>query len=164
MDPIKIGKFIAGLRRQAGLTQEALGEKIGVTNKTVSRWENGNYMPDIEMLQFLAREFNVSLHELLNGEKMSDEEFRQEEDEKMVAVSKTSGFPFEERKAYFKNKWRKDHISLLVLLIVILIAAFVIPFIVGKPWLVGFVPVVAFIEYGYMNNKMMTYVENCLYE
>ena len=51
MDQIKIGRFIAALRRQAGLTQEALGEKLGVTNKTVSRWENGNYMPDIEMLQ-----------------------------------------------------------------------------------------------------------------
>lgn len=50
MDQIKVGKFIAQLRRRDGLTQEALGKKIGVTNKTVSRWENGNYMPDIEML------------------------------------------------------------------------------------------------------------------
>lgn len=41
MDQVKIGKFIAELRRWAGLTQEALGEKIGVTNKTISRWENG---------------------------------------------------------------------------------------------------------------------------
>lgn len=41
MDQIKIGKFIATLRRQSGLTQEKLGEKIGVTNKTISRWENG---------------------------------------------------------------------------------------------------------------------------
>ena len=51
MNPVKIGKFIAELRRKNGLTQEALGEKLGVTNKTISRWENGNYMPDIEMLQ-----------------------------------------------------------------------------------------------------------------
>lgn len=41
MDQVKIGKFIAELRRRAGLTQEALGKKIGVTNKTISRWENG---------------------------------------------------------------------------------------------------------------------------
>lgn len=164
MDQIKIGKFIAELRRQAGLTQEVLGEKIGVTNKTVSRWENGNYMPDIEMLQLLAQEFNVSINELLIGEKMSDEEFRQKADENIIAVSKTSVFTFEEREAYFKNKWRKDHRSLLAVLILILTAAFVIPFIAGKPWLVGFVPLVAFIEYGYQNNKMMTYVENCLYK
>ena len=48
MDQIKIGKFIAALRKEKGLTQEKLGEKLGVTNKTVSRWENGNYMPDVE--------------------------------------------------------------------------------------------------------------------
>ena len=60
MDQVKIGKFIAELRRRAGLTQEALGEKIGVTNKTISRWENGDYMPNIEMLQLLAEEFSIS--------------------------------------------------------------------------------------------------------
>lgn len=81
MDQIKIGKFIATLRRQSGLTQEKLGEKIGVTNKTISPWENGNYMPDIEMLQLLAKEFNVSINELLAGQKMSDEEFRKNADE-----------------------------------------------------------------------------------
>ena len=50
MDQIKVGKFIAMLRKEQGLTQEALGQKLGVTNKTVSRWETGNYMPDIELL------------------------------------------------------------------------------------------------------------------
>lgn len=97
MDQIKIGKFIATLRRQSGLTQEKLGEKIGVTNKTISRWENGNYMPDIEMLQLLAKEFNVSINELLAGQKMSDEEFRKNADENIIAVSKESAFSFEER-------------------------------------------------------------------
>ena len=48
MNQIKIGKFIAALRKEKGMTQEQLGEKLGVTNKTVSRWENGNYMPDVE--------------------------------------------------------------------------------------------------------------------
>ena len=72
MDQVKIGKFIAELRRRAGLTQEALGKKIGVTNKTISRWENGNYLPDIEMLQLLANEFQISIHELLSGERLSE--------------------------------------------------------------------------------------------
>ena len=48
MDQIKIGKFIAALRKEKCLTQEQLGENLGVTNKTISRWENGNYMPDVE--------------------------------------------------------------------------------------------------------------------
>ena len=72
MDQIKTGKFIAYLRKQHNLTQEALGEKLGVTNKTVSRWENANYMPDIEMLQLLSKELNVSVNELLAGEFLSD--------------------------------------------------------------------------------------------
>ena len=63
MDQIKIGKFIAALRKEKGLTQEKLGEKLGVTNKTVSRWENGNYMPDVEMLSLLSEEFGVSINE-----------------------------------------------------------------------------------------------------
>lgn len=60
-------------------------------------------MPDIEMLQLLAKEFNVSINELLAGQKMSDEEFRKNADENIIAVSKESAFSFEERKAYFKR-------------------------------------------------------------
>jgi transcriptional regulator with XRE-family HTH domain len=163
MDQLKIGKFIAMLRRQAGLTQQSLGEKIGVTNKTISRWENGNYMPDIEMLQLLSKEFNVSINELLAGEKIPDEEFRQKADENIIAVSKESAFSFEERKTYFKKKWRKEHISLFVILGLILLLVAVIPIMLGKPQFTSLVPLIAVIEYVYQNNKMMIYVENCLY-
>ena len=48
MDQTKIGKFIAALRKKNGMMQEQLGEKLGVTSKTVSRWENGSDMPDFE--------------------------------------------------------------------------------------------------------------------
>lgn len=133
MDQVKIGKFIAFLRKQHGLTQEALGEKLGVTNKTVSRWETGNYMPDIEMLQLLSREFDVSINELLAGEFLSDEEFRKKADENVIAVSKASTFSFEERKAFFKKKWRKDHVFLFVILGLIWLAACILPFVFKKP-------------------------------
>ena len=72
MDQVKIGKFIAKLRNENNLTQEALGEKLGVTNKTISRWENGHYLPDIEMLQLLSKEFNVSINELITGERIQE--------------------------------------------------------------------------------------------
>ena len=164
MDPVKIGKYIASLRRQAGLTQEMLGEKLGVTNKTISRWENGNYMPDIEMFCLLAKEFGVSINDLLAGEKIADDVFRQKADENIVEVAKSSAFSFEERKAYFKKKWRKEHISLFVILGLIQIAAFAFPFILGKPWAVGFASLIGIVEYCYQNNKMMIYVENQLYD
>ena len=164
MDQVKIGKFIAELSRKEGLTQDALGEKIGVTNKTISRWETGSYMPDIEMLQLLAKEFKVSLNELLAGENLPDVEFRQRADENIIAAAKARAFSLEERKAYFKNKWRKEHISLFIILFAILLAVIVLPFVFDRPWFVGLSPLVALVEYGYQNNKMMTYVEHKLYD
>ena len=50
MDQVKIGEFIAQCRNEKNITQEELGEKLSVTNKTTSRWENGHYLPDIEMM------------------------------------------------------------------------------------------------------------------
>ncbi len=164
MDQIKIGKFLSSLRRQAGLTQEALGQKIGVSNKTISRWENGNYMPDIEMLPLLSREFHVSINELLAGERMADADFRQKADENLVAALKSDVFSFAERRFYFKRKWRREHVALFILLAVILLAACALPFVIHRPWLIGAAPLIALIEYGYQNNRMMAYVEDCLYQ
>lgn len=162
MDQVRVGKYIASLRKQASLTQEELGEKLGVTNKTVSRWENGNYMPDIEMLQLLSKVFDVGINDLLAGEKIADEDFRQKAEENIIEVATSSAFSFEDRKVYFKRKWRKEHIALFVILGLILIASAVIPLIIDKLWLISFSPVIALIEYGYQNNRMMIYVENQL--
>ena len=165
MDQVKIGKFIAQLRRENGMTQEALGEKLGVTNKTISRWETGAYMADIEMLQLLGRNFGVSINEILAGQRLSDEEFRQKAEENVIAVSKASAFSLEEKKAYYKEKWRKDHMVWLVSIAVIVVAVtIVLPLVVGKPWFIGTCPIVSLICYAYMNNKMMTYVENNIYQ
>lgn len=73
MDVKKIGRFIAFNRKRKGLTQEQLGEKLGVSNKTVSRWENGNYMPDLSLLEPLSNELGITLNELLAGEAIEKE-------------------------------------------------------------------------------------------
>ena len=57
MNPVIVGKFIAKLRKDKDMTQEQFGEALGVTNKTVSRWESGNYMPSIDMLQRMSQIF-----------------------------------------------------------------------------------------------------------
>lgn len=163
MDQVKIGKYIAFLRRQAGLTQEKLGQKLGVTNKTVSRWENGNYMPDIETLELLAKEFHISINDLLTGEKIPHEDIPQKAGENMIAAAAASAFSYEERKTYFKRKWRKEHLSLFVMMGLIVLAALILPFVFRKPLLICLSPFIAAIEHGYQNNKMMTYVENNLY-
>ena len=74
MDTYKIGKFIAQNRKKLNMTQAQLAEKLGVTGKTVSRWENGNYMPDLSLLQPLAEELGITLNELLQGEYIPQEQ------------------------------------------------------------------------------------------
>ena len=71
-----IGAFLAELRKEKNLTQDELGEQIGVTNKTVSRWENGNYLPPVEMLQILSKFYGVSINEILNGERINDSDYK----------------------------------------------------------------------------------------
>lgn len=86
MDQVKIGAFIARLRRERDWTQEELGERLGVTNKTVSRWENGNYMPGVEVLLLMGKEFDVSLNELLEGRRLEGEEFRAAADKNLACA------------------------------------------------------------------------------
>ena len=74
MDTKKIGAFIAMNRKKKGYTQEQLAEKLGVTNKTISRWENGHYMPDLSLLEPLSKELDITLNELLAGKEIVKEE------------------------------------------------------------------------------------------
>lgn len=74
MDTKKIGAFIAMNRKKKGYTQEQLAEKLGVTNKTILRWENGHYMPDLSLLEPLSKELDITLNELLAGEEIVKEE------------------------------------------------------------------------------------------
>ena len=75
MDTVKTGRFLKELRKEKGLTQDQLGEKVGVTNKTVSRWENGNYMPPVECLSILSELYGVSINEIVSGERLGEKDF-----------------------------------------------------------------------------------------
>lgn len=73
MDSIKIGQFIAKLRKEQNLNQIELGEKINISNKTISKWETGRGIPDSDSLIELSNTFNVSINEILLGEKKNEE-------------------------------------------------------------------------------------------
>ena len=77
MDTLKIGQFLKQLRKEQGLTQEQLGEKIGVTNKTISRWKNGNYMPPVECLTMLSDLYGLTINEILSGQRLEAAAFQQ---------------------------------------------------------------------------------------
>lgn len=73
MDAEKTGLFIAELRKERGLTQRELAEKIGVTDKAVSKWERGRGFPDVAILETLSNELGVSIAELISGERATPE-------------------------------------------------------------------------------------------
>ena len=75
MDTKKIGSFLKELRTEHAMTQEQLGEKLGVSNKTVSRWETGNYMPPVECLSMLSDIYGISINEILAGTRVATEQF-----------------------------------------------------------------------------------------
>jgi len=69
MNQVKIGNFLKELRTQKGMTQEQLAEHLSVTSRTVSRWENGSNLPDLDLLLILADDYGLELREILNGER-----------------------------------------------------------------------------------------------
>ena len=88
MDQIKIGKFILNCRKEKGLTQEQLAEKLGVTSKSISRWENGNTMPDYSLLKDLCNELDINVNELLSGEKIKGNDYMNKSEENLIKLRK----------------------------------------------------------------------------
>ena len=84
MDQIKIGKFIAALRKEKGYTQEQLSEKLSVSNKSISRWENGNTMPDLSLIPKLCEILNISINEFLSGERIDNSEYQKKLEENII--------------------------------------------------------------------------------
>ena len=89
MNQVKIGNFIKELRKEQKLTQEQLAEKFGVARRTVSRWETGSNMPDLDILIEMADFFDVDLREILDGERKS-EKMNQELKETVLKVAEYS--------------------------------------------------------------------------
>ena len=84
MDQISIGKFIAKKRKERNLTQEQLAECLGVSNKTVSKWETGKCMPDYSVIKSLCEELKISVSELMDGEETDEKSVRVYDDEQIL--------------------------------------------------------------------------------
>lgn len=94
MDQIKIGMFLRDLRKEKNLTQEQLAEKMSVSNRSVSRWETGSNMPDLDLLIELANYYEVGLDAILDGER-KNEKMNSEFEE---TVLKVADFSSEEKR------------------------------------------------------------------
>ena len=84
MNQKKIGNFIAECRKQKKMTQYELGEKLGVTEKSISNWENGRNMPDLSLFKPLCEELNITINELLSGEKISEDNYQEKIEENII--------------------------------------------------------------------------------
>ncbi|WP_456067595.1 helix-turn-helix domain-containing protein [Eshraghiella crossota] len=88
MDQIKIGGFIAEERKRKGYTQKILSEKLGISDKTISKWERENGFPEVSLLIPLCSELDITVNELLSGERVSEEQYRKKAEENMVNLVK----------------------------------------------------------------------------
>lgn len=86
MDQVKVGNYISQKRKELGLTQKELAESIGVTDKSISKWERGNGLPDVTRLKPLCDALNVSLNELIAGEDISESALSQKTEENIMSL------------------------------------------------------------------------------
>ena len=128
MDQIKVGKFIAECRKAVGLTQMQLSEKLGITDKAISKWERGIAMPDSSIMLELCGILGISVNELLSGEKISMENNSQKNEELLLEMAKELE---KKNKTIWSSMWAIMIVSMVALFAGILVAGFLIP---EGPW------------------------------
>lgn len=112
MDIYKTGKFIAEKRKEQGLTQKALAEKVGVTDKAISKWERGLSYPDISLLLSLAECLNVTVTEILNGNSIEEMKMELSDD---ILITSTRNYV-----QYAKSKSRRNTLLVSLILLIFL--------------------------------------------
>ena len=124
MNQIKIGKFIAECRKQKNLTQMQLSEKLGITDKAISKWERGIAMPDTAIMLELCDILGINVNELLSGEKIYMENNNQTNEQLLLDMAKEIE---KKNKTIWSSMWALMIVSMTALFSGVLIAAFVMP-------------------------------------
>lgn len=163
MDQVKIGKFIAACRKEQGMTQATLAEKLGISDRAVSKWETGKSMPDIGKLPELCAHLHVDVNELLSGERLSPAAYKEKAEENLMEAL-SSSFTLKEKIRYFKKKWRREHIPMMVLMAFVPAAVFITGFLLQASLVSCSAILLALVFYGICNNTMMAYVERNAYD
>ncbi len=124
MDQIKIGKFIAECRKKNNWTQMQLAEKLNITDRAISKWENGKAMPDSSIMLDLCKELKISVNELLSGEMISMENKNEKQEQLLLGMAKEAEV---KNKIIWTSMWVIMGVSMTALFAGILISAFLIP-------------------------------------
>ena len=124
MDQIKIGKFIAECRKNNNLTQLQLAEKLGITDKAVSKWERGIAMPDSSIMLDLCEILGINVNELLSGERIIMENNNQKNEQLLLDMAKELE---QKNKTVWRSMWVIMTVSMIALFAGLFIAAYLIP-------------------------------------
>ena len=124
MDQLKIGKFITECRKQKQLTQLQLADKLGITDKAISKWERGIAMPDTSIMLELCDILCISVNELLNGEMINMENNNEKNEQLLLDMAKELET---KNKTIWSSMWAIMIVSITALIAGIFIAAFLIP-------------------------------------
>ena len=124
MNQIKIGRFIAECRKKANLTQMQLAEKLGITDKAISKWERGMAMPDTSIMLELCDILSISVNELISGEKLDMENNNRKNEQLLLDMAKELE---KKNKTIWSSMWAIMIVSMTALIAGIFIAAFLIP-------------------------------------
>lgn len=124
MDQLKTGKFIAERRRNIGLTQKQLAEKLNITDRAVSKWETGKALPDSSLMLELCRILKITVNDLLSGEVISMENNNQINEKLLIEMSKELE---RKNKTVWTSMWVIMGVCIVALLSGLVIAAFLIP-------------------------------------
>ena len=129
MNQIKIGRFIAECRKKANLTQTQLAEKLGITDKAISKWERGVAMPDTSIMLELCDILCISVNELLSGEKMNMENNNEKNEQLLLDMAKELE---RKNKTIWSAMWAIMIVSIIGLIGGLAIIAFFMP---EGPWM-----------------------------
>ena len=129
MDQLKIGKFIAECRKQKGLTQMQLSEKLGITDKAIPKWERGISMPDVSIMLEVCGILGISVNELLSGEKINMENNDQKNEQLLLDMAKELE---KKNKTIWNAMWAIMSVSIIGLIGGLAIVATFVP---EGPWM-----------------------------
>ncbi len=122
MDQIKIGKFIASCRKEKNLTQAQLAEKLGITDRAISKWETGKSMPDTGLMSEICELLGISVNELFTGEKLNlMEDYRKNAESNLMALKEMEET---KNKELLKLEWVIGYMGIIPFLILIFTASF----------------------------------------
>lgn len=133
MDQIRIGKFISACRKEQGLTQAQLGERLGITDRAVSKWETGKSMPDSSIMLELCGILDITVNELLTGERIQMEDYSKRAEENLVELKKYE----EQARLLLQLEWVIGYVCTAAFLILLFTACYLVKEVIWQAVLIA---------------------------